>query len=240
VNRTDRLHALTEELRRAGSRGRSSQRLAEQFDVSVRTIHRDVSALQQAGTPIRAQDGPEGGYVLDTAATLPPVSFTPAQAVAVATALAACPSGPFAEDGAAAFEKLVDVMDADSRRQVEVLVGRVWPHPVPESAADVRGVIGEALRQQRVVVLAYVDAKGQPSQRRVEPMELSNTGDHWYLVGWCRERDAVRWFRIDRISAAHLTPEPVLDRDLALVGAPPQDASPHGVVIQLDTARRRR
>jgi predicted DNA-binding transcriptional regulator YafY len=241
VNRTDRLYALTEELRRAGSKGRSSQYLAEQFEVSVRTIKRDVAALQQAGTPIWTQAGPGGGYVLDAAATLPPVNLTPAQAVAVASALAASPSGPFATDGATAYAKIVDVMDPDSRRRVEELASRVWVRqPTAKSGSDVRSAIDEAVRLQRVVVLEYVDAKGQRSRRRVEPMELSQTNDHWYLVGWCLQRDAVRWFRLDRVSAAHLTPEPVTDRDLSPIGTPPADAGPVGVVISLDTARRRR
>ena len=66
MNRLDRLYALVEELRAAGSRGRSARRLAERFEVSVRTIERDILALQEAGVPISAQLGRRGGYVLDS------------------------------------------------------------------------------------------------------------------------------------------------------------------------------
>jgi len=75
VNRTDRLHALSEELRRAGQHGRTAARLAGWLEVSTRTIKRDVAALQQAGLPVWSQAGPGGGYVLDEAATLPPVNL---------------------------------------------------------------------------------------------------------------------------------------------------------------------
>ncbi|WP_245819526.1 HTH domain-containing protein [Rhodococcoides yunnanense] len=57
VNRSDRLYSVREELRRAGRSGRTAERLAEVFEVSVRTIKRDISALQQAGFPIWAQPG---------------------------------------------------------------------------------------------------------------------------------------------------------------------------------------
>ncbi len=99
MNRTDRLHALGEELRRAGPRGRTAARLAGWLEVSTRTIKRDVAALQQAGLPVWAQAGPGGGYVLDEAATLPPVNLTSAQAVALAVALAAQADAPYAVDG---------------------------------------------------------------------------------------------------------------------------------------------
>ena len=82
--------------------------------MSVWTVKRDVSALQQAGVPIWATAGPGGGYALDAAATLPPVNLTPAQAVAVAVALAEAPDAPFAVDGRAALQKVLDVpIDAE-------------------------------------------------------------------------------------------------------------------------------
>jgi predicted DNA-binding transcriptional regulator YafY len=77
VNRTERLYAIAEELRRAGRPGRTAGGLAGRFEVSVRTIKRDVSALLQAGLPIWARPGAGGGYVLDASASLPPVNFTP-------------------------------------------------------------------------------------------------------------------------------------------------------------------
>ena len=87
MNRLDRLYALVEELRAAGSLGRSAPRLAERFEVSVRTIERDILALQEAGVPVSAQLGRRGGYVLDRSMTLPPLNFTPAEAVAMAVGL---------------------------------------------------------------------------------------------------------------------------------------------------------
>src|SRR6476646_9948063 len=63
--------------------------VARHFEVSTRTIERDLLALQQAGVPIWAQPGPGGGYSLNVETTLPPLNLTPAEAAAIATALAA-------------------------------------------------------------------------------------------------------------------------------------------------------
>lgn len=224
VNRTDRLHALTEELRRTGPRGRTAGWLAGWLEVSVRTVKRDVSALQQAGVPIWATAGPGGGYVLDAAATLPPVNLTPAQAVAVAVALAGAPDAPFAVDGRAALQKVLDVMGPAARVEAERLAGRVWIRGSSAARPGAAAVVEEALAQGRVVALRYRDGHGTVTRRRVEPHVIAGTGDRWYLIAWCCERDAPRWFRWDRIESAALTTEPAPPRDPALYGTPPPDA----------------
>jgi predicted DNA-binding transcriptional regulator YafY len=226
VNRTDRLHAISEELRRAGRRGRTADRLAAWLEVSTRTIKRDVAALQQAGLPVWAQPGRGGGYVLDAAATLPPVNLTPEQAAAIAVALAAQPDGPYAVDGRVALEKILDVLEPDARRRAELLASSLWVRSSPRPAAGSRAVVEQALAQRRVVALRYRDGKGRSSRRHVEPQLIARTGDRWYLVAWCRVREAPRWFRWDRIEGADLTTEPAPHRDPAVFGTPPPDARP--------------
>src|SRR4030095_12440182 len=75
MNRTDRLYALVEELRATAPRPRSAQRLAERFEVAVRTIQRDLLALQEAGVPIWATPGPGGGYTIDPRPPPPPLTL---------------------------------------------------------------------------------------------------------------------------------------------------------------------
>ena len=77
MNRIDRLYALVEELRAAGRRGRTARQLAARFEVSVRTIERDLSALGQAGVPLATRTGRAGGFTLDRSMSLPPLNFTP-------------------------------------------------------------------------------------------------------------------------------------------------------------------
>jgi predicted DNA-binding transcriptional regulator YafY len=235
VNRTDRLYAIAEELRSAGSRGRTSAWLAERFEVSTRTVKRDVTALQQAGVPIWAAGGPGGGYVLDPAATLPPVTFSPAEAVAIAVALQTAPDQPYRAEGRSALTKVRAALTPQGRKDVERLAGRVWirsgDSPRGTGTAGgldgpVRRALAEAVRHHTVVVLDYVGADGRTTTRRpVEPMVFANTHEHWYLLAWCRMREAGRWFRLDRITAAIPTHESFQPRDLtAVFGTPPADA----------------
>ncbi|MGH8867250.1 MAG: helix-turn-helix transcriptional regulator [Actinomycetes bacterium] len=227
MNRTDRLYALVEELRHAGSRGRTAERLADRFEVSTRTVKRDVSALQQAGVPIWATGGPGGGYVLDARASLPAVNFTPGEAVAVAVALATQPGIPFGADGQSALGKVLDAMVPAQRDRAERLAGRLWVRPRGLPFTPVSRSLEQALEDEVVVILDYVDAEGRrTTAREVEPYVVALDDGKWFLVGWCRRRDGARWFRLDRIERAFVTTEPVPARDPAVFGAPPDDARP--------------
>jgi predicted DNA-binding transcriptional regulator YafY len=227
VNRTERLYAIAEELRAAGRGGRTGAWLARRLEVSTRTIKRDIEALLQAGLPLWAQAGPGGGYVLD-AATMPPLSVTAAEAAAIAVALAALPDLPFAVDGRSALSKVLAAMPAAERERAGSVAGRLWlrtPEQVPRPA--VARVVDEAVRRRLVLVLGYVDGSGEETERVVEPVALAATRGHWYLMAWCRLRVGPRWFRTDRITAAHLTTEPAPEHDPAtLFGTPPPDARP--------------
>ena len=230
MNRTDRLYALAEELRRVGRAGTTSTRLSRLFEVSPRTVKRDVSALQQAGLPVVAQAGLGGGYVLATSVGLPPVNFTPAQAVALALAVRALPAGsPFGTDAEAARAKVLDALPADDRARADELAGRVWSRP--DHAGEVASPqvlrsIEESVGRRRVLAIEYRSASGAVSRRRIEPALLARTGGIWYVAAWCQTREALRWFRLARIQRADLTPERYAPRPVADIGEPPPDARP--------------
>src|SRR3954466_10560444 len=153
-------------------------------------------------------------------ATLPPVTLTPEEAAAVAVALAASPDGPYAEAGRGALEKVLDVLEPDPRRRAQLLATSLWVSAEAGRSAELRSVVEQAVARRRVLVLRYRDGKGQPSRREVEPQLLARAHDHWFLVGWCRERQAPRWFREDRIEAGELTAETAHPSDPGLFGAP--------------------
>ena len=208
VNRTDRLYALVEELRAVAPRPRTAQQLADRFEVSVRTVERDLGALLEAGVPIYTRTGPGGGYALDKAHTLPPVNFTPDEATALAIALARPASSPLAGALGSALRKVVAAMGPTEAEAAERLARRValLPHPT-DARPPTAATIEEALLRSQVVEIGYEDRHGVVTTRRVEPTALVSNGAIWYLVGRCRLRGGDRSFRFDRIRTARLTGE---------------------------------
>jgi predicted DNA-binding transcriptional regulator YafY len=207
VNRTDRLYALVEELRAGAPRRRSARELASLYEVSARTIERDIGALQQAGVPVYADAGRSGGYTVDRSLTLPPLNFTPAEAVAVAVALARAGAGPFEGAARSAVRKMVAAMPGPGVAAARDLAGRVRllePAAAPQAVA-VPPVIERAIVARRVLRICYLDRDANLTERDVEPVVFMAGPGGWYLAGWCRVRDAARCFRVDRIQQAEVT-----------------------------------
>jgi predicted DNA-binding transcriptional regulator YafY len=217
VNRTDRLYALVEELRARAPRAMSRARLAERFEVSGRTVERDISALQQAGVPIYSTRGPHGGYAIDARTTLPPLNLSAREAVAVAVALAAAGSMPFADDAATAAAKVGAVLAADGERGLEELAARVRVTRADHDRDALRRSVEGAVADRAVVELEYTDGDGHTTTRAVECHGIYGAGPHWYVIGWCRMRDDRRLFRFDRITELRPTAERAPDRDVDAV-----------------------
>lgn len=229
MRRAERLHALSEMLRRSGTRGVSADRLAREFEVSVRTVKRDLDALQNSGAPIWSRPGPGGGYGLAEGASLPPVTLSPAQAVALMAAVSAAPDAPYSDLAAAGIRKIMDVLDPRARAHADDLAHRVWVDAPASSSRAVRSALEESLAEQRVVRIRYTSSDGATTTRDVEPVLFASTNGRWYLVGWCRLRDAMRWFVVSRIERASVTAAACSGHTVDEVGEPPENARPvHG------------
>ncbi len=214
MNRTDRLYALVEELRASAPGRRSARELAALYEVSSRTIERDIGALQQAGVPVYADLGRRGGYTIDPAMTLPPLNFTPAEAVAIALALRQTEPGPFGAAGRGALRKILAAMAPRDAESAQRLAGRVRiaDGAVPRAGFELPAVIERALSGRLVLELSYRDRFGETTRRDVEPLAVLAWNQGWYLVAWCRVREDVRAFRLDRIAAVRATGAPAPER----------------------------
>lgn len=217
MNRTERLYALVEELRAVAPRQRTVPWLAERFDVSVRTVQRDLQALMETGVPVRAVAGPAGGWFIDPTMTLPPVNLTVSEAIALTAAVAAAErDAPFGAAARTAMRKLTAAMTPAVAHEAGRLAGRI--HTISgRDAPDVLEAVEKAVAQRLVVEITYVDSGGESSVREVEPAGLLTSRRHWYLIGWCRHRKASRGFRLDRIQAATLTGEESPEHDAGVM-----------------------
>ena len=216
-------------LRRNGSRGCSAERLAREFGVSVRTVKRDLTALENSGAPVWSRPGPGGGYGLAVGASLPPVSLSPTQAVALMAAVSAAPDAPYADLAVAGIQKILDVLDPRTRARADELARRVWVNSLPSSSRAIRSALEEAMAEQRVVRIRYTSSDGTTTTRDVEPVLFASTNGQWYVIGWCRMRDAMRWFTVSRIEGASVTKTACAGHTIHEVGKPPANARPvHG------------
>ncbi|MEU9303282.1 YafY family protein [Streptomyces sp. NPDC048269] len=214
MNRTARLYALVEELRAVAPRSRTVAALAARFEVSTRTVQRDLQALMETGVPVRSAPGRGGGWSVDPEMTLPPIHFTSEEASALAVALAtADASAPYAGAARAAAQKIAASMTGSASAAAQELATRIVTLPSPSDAL-VRTAVEHALSAKTVLQLTYTDAAGRESHRAVEPAGLLTADGRWYLIAWCRTRQAGRGFRLDRITAAAATTEQAHTHDL--------------------------
>ena len=217
MNRTERLYALVEELRAVAPRTRSSRWLAARFEVSTRTVERDLAALQRSGVPISSTPGHAGGHRIDRAHTLPPLALTPDEAVALVVTVRAGADGPFGPAARRAAQKVLGVLGPAERAALDAAAERVrfLADPHPASPSDLQ----EHIRRRRVLRLTYTDRRGRTGTRDVEPLGLLLGTDHWFLVAWCRLRAGVRGFRLDRIAGLDPVDEIAPDRGIDLADA---------------------
>lgn len=204
MNRVDRLVAIALHLQ--SRRVVRAEDLAAHFEISVRTIYRDLDALGEAGVPIVGEAGV--GYSLVKGYHLPPVMFT-------------------AEEASALFfgEKLVEQFtDASLRKQMEsalLKIRSVLPRDrqdyldrlerttavvscqtqnVPRLASEALIPLQRALAERRVLLLDYLGGqRREVTKRAVEPLALIFYAENWHLIAYCRLRQDVRDFRTDRI-----------------------------------------
>ncbi len=189
--------------------------LARELGVSVRTLHRYFSALDDMGIPIYAERGPCGGFSLVRGYKMPPLIFTPEEAVAVSlgTGLVEDLWGNLYRQAAhAALAKLENLLPEQSRQEVgwarRSLVTAGLSHPGLDALAAILEGLRSAIRKTQRVQLLYLGAsRPTPETRQLDPYALAFRWGWWYVVGYCHTRHALRTFRLDRIQELAVLPQ---------------------------------
>lgn len=209
-NETKRLSRLTAMLTQLQTkRLLTASELANKFSVSVRTIYRDIRALEQAGVPIITEEGK--GYTLMEGYKIPPVMFTEAQANALITAeqlVLMNKDESFIKDYSEAIEKIKAVLRYSQKDKVNLLSERTRfdQNLNRERNSNNLSELQFALTNFRLAKIDYVNADNKLTTRILEPFALLNT-ENWLLVAYCRLRKEFRFFRLDRIKKLQLLAE---------------------------------
>ena len=184
--------------------------LAGALGISLRTLYRDIAALQAQGAEI---DGAPGlGYVLRPGFTLPPLMFSPDEVEALVLGSrwvadrADRADSELAAAARSALDKIAAVLPAALRHELDsaaLLIGPGTSLPAGEAR---QGDIRRAIRAEQRLLIGYADSQGQASERTIWPFALGFFDRLRVVVAWCELRQAVRHFRTDRIASLQVLP----------------------------------
>jgi predicted DNA-binding transcriptional regulator YafY len=207
MRRADRLFDIIQILRTV-SRPITAATLADKLEVTVRTIYRDIAALQGSRVPI--EGAPGLGYVLRRGFDLPPLMFTTEEIDAIAV-------------GVRLLRRLRDRKLQEAAESVLGKLSAVVPQPLQSqlvaaplyvsdgSAPAVTGIdlsqLRGAIRETRKLAITYIDEEGRHTQRRIWPIAMAYYVDVTLVGAWCELRNDFRHFRVDRILASDVLDE---------------------------------
>jgi predicted DNA-binding transcriptional regulator YafY len=220
MNRIDRLSAILIQLQ--SKKVVRALEVAERFEISLRTVYRDIRALEEAGVPIGAEAGV--GYFLMEGYNLPPVKFSKEEAGAIlmASKLAEAQTDKSIRKNLNdALFKIRAVLKLEEKDYLESIENSIEVLHLPEELANSKfpdhflSDIQLALAQKKVINFDYYSNYNDAfTNRDVEPLSLCYYGRHWHLVAYCRLRNDLRDFRSDRIMKLSIS-EKVFEKDHA-------------------------
>ncbi len=214
MNRIDRLSAILIQLQ--SRRLVKAHQIADKFSISLRTVYRDVHALQEAGVPVIGEAGT--GYSLMEGYKLPPVMFNQDEASALLTAsnlMQSKTDGSSSKYYTSALDKIKAVLRLAEKDHIEEIDEHiaVVQHPAFrfETPQELYlQPILKAIANAVVIEISYLGIeRDEITKRKVEPVGIYNLGNHWHLVAFCRLRNDYRNFRADRIEQLIITEETV-------------------------------
>lgn len=206
--------------------GITGGQIANELEVSGRTVRRYITTLQEMGVPVEPTTGRHGGYALRRGFRLPPMMFSTEEALGLAVALlAARPTrdATLPPGVESALTKIERVLPPDVARRIETLREGVslpaddtfGPPSFPDPS--ILAHLAQACLTRQRCWMRYSRPDGDESAREVDPYGIGAFFGRWYLLGWCHLRNDRRTFRIDRIRRVDVLPqtfEPPDDMDV--------------------------
>ena len=210
MNRIDRLHAILTHLQ--SKKRVTAQEVADRFSISLRTVYRDVKAIEESGVPVIGEAG--SGYSIMEGYRLPPVMFTQEEAAALLL------GGKLAEQRTdaslkkhieAAMFKIKAVLRSSDKEHVDQLSDHIAIYqnrrPLDDSSGQHLAALQKTIVDKRVIFIRYFSNNEEVTERLVEPIGLWYYGDAWHVIGWCRLRGGYRDFRVSRIQRLQVKDE---------------------------------
>jgi len=207
MNRTDRLLAIVLELQAKG--WQRAEDLAQTFEISKRTIYRDMQALSESGVPVIASPGQ--GFTLMEGYFLPPLSLTTDEAISLVLGsdwVMQTFDADYQQAASTAFNKIIAILPARMRSEVDDLQQSLRFIALNQfsNPALIRQVRRAVVQKQQIHFTYHArSADGTPTERTIDPYGLVWVNQRWILMAYCHMRQASRNFRLDRIEDLSFT-----------------------------------
>ncbi len=211
MNRIDRLQAIIIQLQT--KKVVRAYEIADRFNISLRTVYRDIRAIEEAGVPIGAEAGI--GYFLSENYNLPPIMLSQNEASSILLAGKFLPylaDKRIQESFDSAMNKIKAVLKPDQKEEIAKLessinVASYFSTPNIPDSIYIQEIQHALINNQLVNIQYHSNYKKQNTQRTIEPISLLYYANNWHLIAFCRLRNEFRDFRLDRISELELMNE---------------------------------
>lgn len=194
-----------------------AQELADMFEVSPRTIYRDIDAINMAGIPIRSISGVGGGFEIMQNYKIEKNVFSTADLSTILMGLTSLSDMVRGDELINALAKVKSFIPADRAKDIELRANQIridlsaWMGN--KNIQLYLEIIKTALQESRLLSFEYVAHRGNKTTRTVEPYQLVLKNSHWYFQGYCYKRNDFRLFRLSRISNLQIEKETFMPRD---------------------------
>jgi len=195
----------------------SAQELAKMFEVSTRTIYRDIEAISMAGIPVLATSGSGGGIEIMKDYKVDKKIFSTDDLSALLMGLSNISGMVRGSEVANALAKVKSFIPSEKAKSIELKASQIYIDLTPwEGNASVKNaleIIKKALQENRLLIFTYIDGHGSKTSRTVEPYQLVFKSRAWYVQTFCRLKNDYRLFRLSRMSDLKILEESFTPRE---------------------------
>ncbi len=194
-----------------------AQELAEMFEVSPRTIYRDIDTINMAGIPVRSISGVGGGFEIMPDYKMDKKVFSTADLSALLMGLSSLSNMVRGDELVNVLAKVKSFIPADQAKNIELKVNQICidlsPWTGNRNMQPYLEIIKTALQESHLVSFQYLAHHGTKTERVVEPYQLVLKNSHWYFQGYCRKKSDYRLFKLSRISKLQIKEEFFIPRE---------------------------
>jgi len=188
-----------------------AQELADMFEVSPRTIYRDIDTINMSGIPVRATSGVGGGFEIMEEYKIDRKVFSTTDLSTILMGLSSLSNMIRGDELVNALAKVRSFIPADRAKDIELKANLIFIDLSPwmgnRNIQPYLEIIKTALQESRLLTFEYADRYGNKSERTAEPYQLVLKGSHWYWQGYCHKRNDFRLFKLSRMSNLQIQAE---------------------------------